>query len=901
MATYDAGLAGGAVLRLTVDLASQNVNGNYSVVNWALYLVKGTYTSWTATAIGWSVSINGAGYSGGYTFDFRSSSQVTIAAGSTQINHNADGTASVGVFGHTNATGTSTGGPADTGGAYTLPTIPRASSASFTNPMVAGNSYPITISRASSSFTHTVQVFFGSYSATLATGVATSYTYAVPMSMLTNIPNAPSGTGFIRIITYNGATQIGYKDISLTISAPASVVPTFTGITDSDSVTAIATLIGQYVQGMSRPTLGITGAAGVYGSTIRSYSITVDGQTVTSATGTIANPLTSSGTLTITAVVTDTRGRTATQTKNITVLAYSPPLINSATTQRSTLSGTPAEEGTYIRVNLNAVSSSLLAGAVQKNKLIYKISVRPRGGTVWTLKKTVTVPGSAITFNGFDTVGTYAIEDSWEVLVEVSDQFNTSSVQSTIATAKIFMHWGGQGEGLGIGKFWERGAVDILGQAYQNDGAKIIDEVNILSKQAVLGTVDPFWTAGLPKVTLDSTGTLSTSGFMWDRGTTGNWRPTPGQRVYLTPSAVGGYIISGPIAESNILMNAVPITSWFATAGIYSGTSWHLPSVSLTTDGIIQMQGLWKFTTSPGAVDTKFAQLPDSRFYPDKQFTFTTSGNNTITRIQVRTDGSMWYINSASGNAAGQYFSLSNIRYPAAGVATWTPILPFGSSGGPTWGASTITGIAYFWIDAYGLIWLSGSYGSSVAITTDNVAVIVPNGAWTIAYQQHIVTSKTGGVGVGFGAMASSATPANVLVHKGTVSTLSTSDSVHLDGIIIRSTLADTSLLTWVSPILVNSWANYDTAVYAPMALAYRGDLIFERGFVRNGTAITATITTIPVGQRPVGQDTNAIIFPAWSNNGVGRLDMGSGGDLHPLVGSTTWFSLDNHTWVPEQ
>lgn len=126
MATYDAGLSGGAYLRLTVTQTSQNIAANTSTDSWSVVLHKGSFASWSSTPIAWSANIGGTGYSGSYTFDFRygSTSQL-LGSGSTVVTHNPDGTKSTSVSGYTAATGTSTGGPATASGSFAQTNIPR--------------------------------------------------------------------------------------------------------------------------------------------------------------------------------------------------------------------------------------------------------------------------------------------------------------------------------------------------------------------------------------------------------------------------------------------------------------------------------------------------------------------------------------------------------------------------------------------------------------------------------------------------------------------------------------------------------------------------------------------------------------------------------------------------------
>jgi microcystin-dependent protein len=281
---------------------------------------------------------------------------------------------------------------------------------------------------------------------------------------MNQIPSATSGGITITTVTKSGATVIGSKVTVLTMTVPASIVPDFTTITSTEAVPDVDTKVGAFVQSLSKLALAITGATGAYGSTISSYKIEVNGQTINAASGTTPNPISASGSLTITGTITDSRGRTKVKTVTITVLAYNPPTLNSATAQRSLVSGTPNDDGTYIRVNLNAAVQSLLVSAVEKNALTYLISTRAHGTTSWTLKATQT-PGG-VTFNSYYVItGPYPVEESFDVLVQVVDDFATSAVILTIATATIFQHWDGS-SGVGIGKYRENGMLDVAGDVY---------------------------------------------------------------------------------------------------------------------------------------------------------------------------------------------------------------------------------------------------------------------------------------------------------------------------------------------------------------------------------------------------------------------------------------------------
>lgn len=213
-----------------------------------------------------------------------------------------------------------------------------------------GSAATIGLPRASDTFTHTLTYKFGSASGTIATGAGASCTWTPPMSLANQIPTAVSGTGTITCTTYNGSTVIGTKTISFTASVPASVVPSIGACTVSP-VNSNTWINGKgiYVAGYTEVKV-VTTAAGAYGSTIKSIAITGigTGSGTTWTSGTL-----SAGTKTITIKVTDSRGRTASTTRSITVQPYASPAISSLTYQRGTYSGgvwTANDNGEDIKV-----------------------------------------------------------------------------------------------------------------------------------------------------------------------------------------------------------------------------------------------------------------------------------------------------------------------------------------------------------------------------------------------------------------------------------------------------------------------------------------------------------------------------------------------------------------------
>ncbi|MFD5864350.1 DUF859 family phage minor structural protein [Agromyces sp. NPDC127015] len=463
MASWDAAMWDGYVLRLTVTQSSQSVANNTSVVAYSLQIIRPSgQADWSSDPSSWATNIGGSANSGSKSYDFGSYSVLTLTSGTKTITHNADGTKSISVSGSFSDAGGQIGSASIPAKTFTLTTIPRASNPTMSASAVdAGDPITVETHRASSSFTHTITYKIGSLTGTIATKTtAADVAWTPPLSLCAAIPAATSGTCTITVETFSGSTSLGKDTTSFTLRVPSSVVPDFSTISHSEAVASVAAQVGAYVKGLTKLTLTIGGEAGAYGSTITARKITVAGQTINADSGTTPSPINQSGTVTVTGTVTDSRGRTRTKTISVTVLNWAAPTVSQATMRRAAVGGTPQNDGTTIRVDLGCAVTSLNNGG-EKNSLTYRLYVRERGTTTWTLAAGPTTP-AGVSYSGMLLASSYAIEDSWEVRVDVSDKFATTTVQGTVATAAIDVHFDA-GVGVGIGKFREEGMLDVAG------------------------------------------------------------------------------------------------------------------------------------------------------------------------------------------------------------------------------------------------------------------------------------------------------------------------------------------------------------------------------------------------------------------------------------------------------
>ena len=108
-----------------------------------------------------------------------------------------------------------------------LASIPRASSISVTSgsgTKPGGGSIKLSISRASSAFTHTVTWSYHDLTGTVGTGIGTSATWDVPLSFIEKSPSADTWMTFV-CKTYSNGTEIGSSSCTANIGhyQPSSI------------------------------------------------------------------------------------------------------------------------------------------------------------------------------------------------------------------------------------------------------------------------------------------------------------------------------------------------------------------------------------------------------------------------------------------------------------------------------------------------------------------------------------------------------------------------------------------------------------------------------------------------------------------------------------------------------
>lgn len=323
---------------------------------------------------------------------------------------------------------------------------PNASGFSLgSSSVAAGSNISMTITPASSAYSHRAVWSMGGQSSTvnIAAGTTTS-SFPVPNNWMSTIPNATSGTASVTLYTLSGSTVIGSASKSFTVTVPASVKPTISSFVAERVNGDVPSSWGVYVQGKSKAKLTVS-AAGVYGSTITSYVISGGNYSGNSNPFTTGY-LTQTGTVTFTATVTDSRGRTGTATVSITVYAYSKPSFTSTEAWRCDSAGTANNSGTYARAKAVWTYSNVNG----KNTCTCTVGYR-QGESGSIVGATSLTSGTAVTIGG----GNLHAQNQYYAVFTLSDYFNAGisvavSIPPSLAYA-LFIHKGG--DAVGIGKY----------------------------------------------------------------------------------------------------------------------------------------------------------------------------------------------------------------------------------------------------------------------------------------------------------------------------------------------------------------------------------------------------------------------------------------------------------------
>lgn len=452
-------------LELKAEVTGQNIAGNYSSVHVTAYLHTNGYASLWGVTSDTTATVNGTNTTVHPAINIGTNSAQKIWDHTYNVGHNDDGTKTVGISLYV---GLNVAGYGSSMVAFDLPlpTIPRASSGSVTSGDL-GTPVKISIDRKVSAFKHTLRYDWNGVTGTIASNVDTSYSWTLPLDFASAIPNATSSWGRVFIDTYNGSTKIGTTEATFTGNVPASVKPTLSSVTLTDTNTAVRNLLNTantFVQVLSNVQVTFNGASGAYGSTISSYRAEIVGKNQnTNSNNGLLGMMNFNGSVTIRATVTDSRGRTSDPIDvNATVLEYFTPQL-SFSAQRS------GSGNTTITVMRNAKIAPLIVGNNQKNTMKLTFKYKEHSATSFT-----TDTGSAggtwttisnLTNSSANLGATFSVLKSYDIIGTIEDSFTSYEFLVTIGTESFPLAL--KVDRMGLGKLPEQaGIIDSAWQYY---------------------------------------------------------------------------------------------------------------------------------------------------------------------------------------------------------------------------------------------------------------------------------------------------------------------------------------------------------------------------------------------------------------------------------------------------
>lgn len=445
-------------ITISIDQNSQSIANNTSNVT---VTVRASWTggSYNKTQKSGWLKIDGTTYN--FTSSFNTSRETEgdqeLFSKTVNVSHNSNGTKTLACS--ASYTSGVSSGTVTTSASKVLTTIPRKSTLSVSNGTL-GTQQTVKVTRQATSFKHTITYKCGTASGTVCTkSIDESIPWIPPLSLASQNTTGTTVSITLTITTYSGDIDVGSNTRTITCTIPSTVKPSCAvSVTDA---TGNLAKYGSFVKGLSKFKVVVTPTTS-YGSAIKTYKTTANGATYTSASFETA-VLASSGTLKVSATVTDKRNRSDTASVSIEVLNYTVPVISKLTVRRCNVAAdgtvTYNDQGENIEVTFSASITSLNDINSASYVLKYK---RPTDESFTE----VNIDTSAYA-NKYSIVdGTYIFSadsgSSYNIEFDAIDSHNTTARTTTASTGFTLMHFNTAGDGIGIGKIAElTGTLDI--------------------------------------------------------------------------------------------------------------------------------------------------------------------------------------------------------------------------------------------------------------------------------------------------------------------------------------------------------------------------------------------------------------------------------------------------------
>ena len=459
-------------IRLWVDQVGQDIQNNTSQVRLRLALLNTTTTfaqyscsafvEFNGQRLNWSGSPSVLGWN----------QTIQLIDQTITVRHADDGSGVFGVHAHFNGAGGWSPGNLDIGNQQiTLTTIPRGSSVRVSDGLI-GNQVDISIDKKIGGATHTLRYAWGNKQGKIADNVGTSFRWTIPEDFANDIPNSTSGRGTIYVDTYINGNFIQTQSTVLTASIDTdNMKPTFTGFTLTDANPVSQRIIPEqkyFVSIMSLVKVTFNGAQAKSGANIAGYYAEIVGanNSVSTNGGVFREVSVNQDTeMTLRGRVQDSRGIWSdwVETKLTFLFYFSPALRFEVKRSDKKLDILTIKRFAKIApLTVNGVQKNIMKLSFTTRKVDSDTEVSDNGdaGGSWS---------QVSEFNASDAnLGNrYPADTSYIVTGKLEDEFTSTSFQVTVPTDEVIMTYDRQG--VGIGKYRERGSLDVNGDIYANN------------------------------------------------------------------------------------------------------------------------------------------------------------------------------------------------------------------------------------------------------------------------------------------------------------------------------------------------------------------------------------------------------------------------------------------------
>ena len=319
--------------------------------------------------------------------------------------------------------------------------------ASCSSSVATQGSFQLSVARSFSAYYHKATFKVGSTVLATSSAFAASLSYTVPRSWFNGYPSSSSLSVTVSVQTYTDsscATAVGSPAAaSFTVTADALMKPTLLSgwATAAPYNTGAAAGKSGYIKGYSRATVTFDASkiSMANGAALASYSVSCQGETTGASP--YRTPVLNETSVSLVCTVTDSRGRSSSQTLTLSVYDYANPSLSGISVFRCGSNGTASEDGTCYSVRATA-SCSPLGG---QNGCTLSCALAAAGGAYGT--ETTLASGAA------SVLGTISADASYTVRLTATDALgNTALYYASVPSRKWAMKFRPAGSGVAFGK-----------------------------------------------------------------------------------------------------------------------------------------------------------------------------------------------------------------------------------------------------------------------------------------------------------------------------------------------------------------------------------------------------------------------------------------------------------------